>query len=324
MTSNVSGPNRSADIMSILVQKRTENRAPWKRAGFLVSLSVAVLLMVAGLLVYRPVWEQAEVVKLGRWGAILPIIAMAYGSLLLLGMAVVVSRMQTEREGTLRFRAETLDELVAYLTVCQEEERKQICSKLHDDIGSLITALKIELEGSDLAVRDPSRWESILEMLEKLLHEVRSLSVLLYPKMIGTLSFEQDVEELVQRLDSDQLQVSLHWNGKRHHLDKETRLCVLRIIQEAVINARRHAGGQSVRVVIKGRDGVMEGTIDDDGKGWNDDAEGMGLILMRERVRKLQGALWLASSPEGGARVGFSVPVQAGSVKACERASAEA
>ena len=84
-----------------------------------------------------------------------------------------------------------------------------------------------------------------------------------------------------------------------------------RVAQEALNNTLKHAAATTVTVRIAGGDGLAELTVEDNGRGFETDAEGgagMGLANMRERVATLQGSLSILSSPGSGTKVSVTVP----------------
>lgn len=280
----------------------------WSNIGYFSSVALAVILLIAGLCVYQPVIEGSDAndMHVKSWKAFLPFVAMAYGSLLLLVVAIIEGRVRAIRSRSLLLRNQTLDELVAYLTECQEQEREEISASLHDTIGNLVAAVKMETEALNLEGDEESR-ERVDRLLDQLLNEVRGISTLLYPRMIGTLGLEDALQQMVERLESSELNINLSLEGNLQDLDKETSLCVLRIVQESIINVGRHANAHEVDAFLKRQNDSLTGGIDDDGDGWGCESEGMGLTLMRERIRKLGGRLRLGGSPKGGARVNFTI-----------------
>ena len=281
------------------------------RVSYFTSVMVACVLLAAGLLVYRHARANDEMRVRGDWQDTLPMVAMAYGSLLLLAVAVIEVRVNHVRAGSLVMRTNTLDELIDHLTQCQEREREQLSVRLHDDLGGLVAALKLELEALDWTrVQDPAARSRTSRLIEHLFAEVRGLSAVLYPRMIGMVGLKGALDELVGRLRSGKLVVDLDAPAEIDDLDAARGLCVLRIVQECLVNANRHAKAGRAHVAIRFENRTLRGIVDDDGKGWEKDAEGMGLTLMRERVRKLGGRLALETSPQGGARVRFEVPMQ--------------
>ncbi len=281
-----------------------------RRVGYFSSVAVALALLIAGLFVYGRAQKDDDVQVRGDWKNVLPMVAMAYGSLLLLAVAIIEIRVRHVRVGSLSLRAQTLDELVSHLTQCQENEREELGIRLHDDVGALLTALKLETEALERRTdTTPADWRHINQLLDDLLVEVRGMSALLYPRMIGKVGLKGALRELAERLGGGNLEVNLNVSDGLDVLQGELSLCVLRIVQEAIVNAGRHARASHLWVTLAKAEGCVAGTIDDDGVGWPDEAGGMGLTLMQERTRKMNGSLAFETSPQGGARVRFSIPI---------------
>jgi signal transduction histidine kinase len=283
------------------------------RVGYFVSVALAGVFLLVGLCVYRYTQVHPERLMHGGWQDVLPTVAMAYGTLLLLAVAIIEIRVRHVRADSLVLRARTLDDLVAHLTECQEAERESLSVKLHDDLGGTLTALKLEIEAIERKDGNNAEdWRRVNRLTEDLFERVRGLSALLYPRMIGKVGLNGALEELASRFRSDRLDIVLSVSSAPSAPSAPTPdqgLCVLRVVQEAIVNASRHAEARRVWVSLEYENGRLIGAVDDDGMGWHGDGAGMGLTLMRERVRKLGGRLTLEDSARGGARVRFSIPV---------------
>jgi signal transduction histidine kinase len=294
--------NRLKEILS--KSEKKGKKKLWSYVS-LFSVSLALILLIAGSVIYYPMIANGMPLDSNRITTFLPIVAMAYGSLLLLVVAMIEGRMLLSRSGTLVLRNQTLDDLVEHLTKCQEEERERTSARLHDVVGNLVVALKMEIEDLCADSSDSEQYGRILDLLGKLMDEVRGISSLLYPRMIGTMGLRGAMEEMVDRLQSQSMKITLDMPESSVPLDKDESLCVLRVVQEAILNAIRHSNAGHIHCSILSEDGCLSGTIDDDGNGWEENAEGMGLTLMRERIRKVGGILCLEESPRRGARVRF-------------------
>ena len=96
-------------------------------------------------------------------------------------------------------------------------------------------------------------------------------------------------------------------------VDPEVAVQVLRVVQEAVTNVRRHAGGSAVRVIVEQDDGTLRVTVADDGRGFAvEPADGghdghFGLAFMRERMQEVGGSVDIVSLPGRGTSVSLSV-----------------
>lgn len=282
------------------------------RVSYLVSVCLASILLVAGLYVYErasklPGFHNPRV----GWHQILPTVAMAYGSLLLLAVAVIEVRVRHIKAGSLVVRTRTLDELVAHLTSCMDEERREWSVRLHDDVGGLLAALKMEIEVMPRAPAQQLAWQRVDGLLANLFAEVRSLSASLYPRMIGSVGLERALKELVERMNGSRMNVTLHIDGSIGDVEKEASLGVYRIVQEALVNAGRHADAVHVRVQLARTEHELIGSVEDDGRGWGASSHGMGLTLMGERARALNGSLEFGIADKGGARVTFQIPLRA-------------
>ncbi|HWG84011.1 MAG TPA: ATP-binding protein, partial [Deinococcales bacterium] len=93
-------------------------------------------------------------------------------------------------------------------------------------------------------------------------------------------------------------------------LEQSHEIALFRIIQEALTNVARHAHATKVKIEISGGDGVVEGSIRDDGRGFHPEFthETVGLVGMRERAEQLGGSLTVESSPGNGTTLRFTVP----------------
>lgn len=288
----------------------------FRRVGYFTSVMLACALLVAGLLVYGHGRLRGDFQERNHWQQALPMVAMAYGSLLLLAVAIVEIRVKHVRAGALVVRNQTLDDVVEYLASCQEQERAQLSGRLHDDVGGLLAALKLELESDEWGecLSKESRHRA-RRLLDQLFAEIRGMAALLYPRMIGLVGVKGALAELASRLNSKQIHLAMDVDPQVDQLDATAGLCVLRVVQEAIVNAGRHGRASRIQVKLAVAAGQLHGVVDDDGRGKQDTTEGMGLTLMRERLRRLGGELDLDASPHGGVRLRFVLPMTADSMK---------
>jgi signal transduction histidine kinase len=110
-----------------------------------------------------------------------------------------------------------------------------------------------------------------------------------------------------------QLEVEVHATDIPDDLPDDYKICIYRVVQEALNNAARHASAHHARVELKQGLRLIEVSISDDGSGF--DAErvrGMGLLGMEERVRRLKGTLVIESKPGQGTEIRVQLPTSAG------------
>jgi signal transduction histidine kinase len=217
-----------------------------------------------------------------------------------------------------RTRAEKAEQelrrLSNQLVRVQEEERKTISRELHDEVGQILTGLRMEL--GTLSHYHPDeefrqRLESVKKLAEEALRSVRNLALLVRPSMLDDLGLEPalhwQAKEFSRRCG---IPVSLNIEGKLDNLPESLRLCLYRAIQEAMTNCGKHAGASHVTVVVKQDEARVIASVHDDGKGFDAllKTHGLGLLGMTERVRALQGSMSVSSEPGSGTEIRLELP----------------
>ena len=198
----------------------------------------------------------------------------------------------------------------------QEEERKTISRELHDEVGQILTGLRMEL--GTLSHYEPDeefrlRLESVKRLAEEALRSVRNLALLVRPSMLDDLGLEPalhwQAKEFSRRCG---VPVSVNIEGNFDHLPEPLRLCLYRAIQEALTNCGKHADASRVTVIVKQDDARVLASIQDDGKGFDalHTNGGLGLLGMTERVRALQGRMSVASEPSRGTLISLELPAK--------------
>ncbi len=237
--------------------------------------------------------------------------------------AVSIARLTAleKRTRTLWRQAEQhrqeLQSLSQRLVRAQEEERKSISRELHDQIGQMLTALRMELGNLEIlresAGRDFS--EHLREcktLAEQTLRAVRDMAMGLRPSMLDDLGLAPAVEwqarEFARRTG---IPVHVQIDGRLAGLPEGPRICVYRVVQEALTNCARHAQARNIRVTVQGRGAVVSLTVEDDGKGFVVDqaaGQGLGLLGIEERVRELGGKVSIFSQLQKGTVLRAEIP----------------
>jgi len=226
---------------------------------------------------------------------------------------------RTEREWRRAEQAEQeLRRLSQQLVQTQEAERKSISRELHDEVGQMLTALRVEL-GNLERLRGASegefgrKLEETRRLSEEALRAVRDLAMGLRPSMLDDLGLAPAVEwqarEFSRRFG---VPVSVELDGRLENLPDLHRTCVYRVVQEALTNCARHARATEIRITIHGGRDSIAMTIQDNGLGF-DPAEasgrGLGLLGIQERVRELGGRVTVLSQPGRGTLLSAEVPL---------------
>jgi signal transduction histidine kinase len=212
-----------------------------------------------------------------------------------------------------------LRELSHQVVKVQEQERKTISRELHDEVGQMLTGLRMELGNLDgpHARQDPVFYQRLLQtkaLAERTLRTVRNLAMILRPSMLDDLGLSPAVhwqaKEFTRRTD---VPVDVSITGDVDTLTDELRTCLYRVVQEALTNAERHAHAKNIRVAIRRTSDRVAGIIEDDGVGFERSGlrhHGLGLRGIEERVRELSGRVEIISQPKGGTRIVIELPVR--------------
>lgn len=212
--------------------------------------------------------------------------------------------------------AETeLRRLSNQLVRVQEEERKLISRELHDEVGQILTGVRMELGTLSFLERDdgfPQRLESVKKLTEDALRSVRNLALLVRPAMLDDLGLQPALQWQAKEFSRRHgVLVSVSIQGELGGLPESHRLCVYRAVQEAMTNCGRHADAKRVSVNIKQENNRVYVSVRDDGKGFDSShtyTHGLGLLGMKERVRALEGSIAVTSAPGEGTLLALELP----------------
>lgn len=210
--------------------------------------------------------------------------------------------------------------LLEQLITAQEEERKRISRELHDGVGQALSSLMVGMKVI-AQLDDPAqirqRTEALRQMAAQTLEEVRLLSRQLRPSVLDDLGLEAALERYVgefQQLYPD-IQVDLHV-ALGHRLPPTHEIILYRILQEAMTNAARHSGCNTLSVLIQQRSDHVQAIVEDDGHGFDPvaaqrEGRSVGIHGMTERAELVGGTLEIESSPDGTA-IYVALPLPAG------------
>jgi signal transduction histidine kinase len=247
---------------------------------------------------------------------------------LLLGVVVALTAVirlrmlerRSEEERSIAQEAERqMRDLSQQLVAAQEEERKKLSRELHDHVGQVLTALRMELGRVERA-RTPD--DGLLRgavaeckhLVDDMVRTVRDLALGLRPSMLDDLglqpALEWHVRDVARRYG---MAVKLEVEGDLGDLPEQYRTCVYRVVQEALTNCVRHAKAARVGVRVSGGHDGLNVSIDDDGRGFDPKRPhgGLGLRGIEERVRELGGSMFVRTTAGGGTTLGIQLPLLA-------------
>ncbi len=211
----------------------------------------------------------------------------------------------------------SLRELLARREADLDHERRRIAREMHDELGQLLTALKLGIStlnmqfGADHPALE-TKVDSLLELTNQAIRSVRTVSTSLRPAALdmGTIPALQWLVDEFQQHSGVACQLKLP--DSLYEIDELRAMTLFRTVQEALTNATRHAEASRVEIDLnKQADGTYSLTIRDNGKGFDPTTattHHFGLIGMRERINSLGGTLVIDSTPGAGTCIRMCIP----------------
>jgi len=202
-----------------------------------------------------------------------------------------------------------LRELAAHLESVREEEKARIAREVHDELGQVLTVLKLETAMCELAFGGQvegldERLASMKKLIANLFQLVRDVATALRPPILDA-GIASAIEWQVRRFEArTQIPCLVEVPDNLPTLSDAKAIGLFRILQEALTNVMRHAGAHSVQVQLRVEAGELCLCVSDDGKGFEPGqrkaGQSFGLVGMQERIFMLGGQLQIDSQPGEG------------------------
>jgi len=228
-------------------------------------------------------------------------------------------RAQAELRAQVDSRTQEFAVLASHLQTAREDERSRLARALHDELGSLLTAAKLDVARikARVAGTEPEVLQRVVhlnEMLNSVILLTRRITEDLRPSSLVNLGLVPALEILSREFAAGanvRVDLDLHPVA----LSPQNELTVYRLVQEALNNAAKYAKARTVRISLTATSGQAAISVADDGIGFDTGAAkgaSFGLLGMRYRVEGEGGRLSVESRPGAGTRVGATLPLQAG------------
>ncbi|MBL7737684.1 MAG: hypothetical protein JNK14_00570 [Chitinophagaceae bacterium] len=243
------------------------------------------------------------------------------GLALMLGLLAYsyYKRFKLKKEKQLQAEIMRQQELATKAVIeAEEEERQRIARDLHDSIGQMMSAAKMNLSAFESETRFDNEeqrhaFEKIIRLVDDSCKEVRHVSHNMMPNALLKNSLASAIRDFIDKMDKKALQVHLYTEGLDERLDSNTETVFYRVIQECVNNVIKHAAASNLDIsVVRDKDGISA-TIEDNGKGFDtndkEKFEGIGLKNIFTRVEYLKGTAEFDSAPGRGTAVSIHVPL---------------
>jgi signal transduction histidine kinase len=232
--------------------------------------------------------------------------------------ALAPQQPASTQEGEQAARVAELTELLGHLTTCWDEERRQLARRLHDSLGSSMTALTMHLGLLSTHLHEQpqrDRAAQMKQLLNNIIETNRKMQLALWNDKLEFLGPKAAIAELV-----------IEW-GREHGIKARSSLpdddpeysrpqgvALLRCAEEGLRNVAAHARATAVEVILDDDGDQAMLTVRDNGTGPGPDQaislSCHGLRVLRERARLLGGSVTLGPGPEGGAQLVLILPKQ--------------
>lgn len=209
-------------------------------------------------------------------------------------------------------------ELAQQMIATREATLRHLSRELHDELGQVLTAMGSMLgrTGRHAPAGSPIRSElhEVQEIAQSTLEKVRELSQALHPSMLEEAGLETTIEWYLSTVERQLgLSVSYERTGPAMKIDGTIAIHVYRVLQEALTNVARHSGTRQAAVRLRSSARLLELEVEDHGRGIPaaPDAQGLGIVTMRERAELVGGSIEFSRPPAGGTLVRLRVPLGA-------------
>ncbi len=222
------------------------------------------------------------------------------------------------RKGS-RPAAAQLSRAIGLLIQAQEQEREQIAQKLHDEIGSSLSILGIDLLSagqpvSDSSTHRPLDFQDMYKKVQEIGSQISHISNQLRPPMLRYFGLAKAIESECREFSkSSKIPASCSCNSIPAKLAPAIELHYFRVLQEALRNSGEYSQAKTITVDLTATPTELILTVTDDGNGFNAEqpnaGAGLGLISMRERMRLIGGEAEVWSRPGQGTKVSCRAPL---------------
>jgi signal transduction histidine kinase len=260
--------------------------------------------------------QQFEISKRNYWLA-------GVSGLLIMGTSLGYSR---HKRNKLRQRAAVQaavlrqQELATKAIIqAEENERKRIATDLHDGVGQMMSAAKMNLsslKGELLFGNSETEkaFDNAISLVDDSCKEVRNTSHNIMPNALLKTGLTNAIREFVHKIDQRVMQVNLYSEGLNERMAADMETVLYRVVQECVNNVIKHSGANKLDItLIKDEEGISV-TVEDNGKGFNMTGtrklEGLGLKNIRTRIDYLKGEVEWSSAEGKGTAVTINIPTK--------------
>lgn len=255
--------------------------------------------------------------KLTQREGIIFIISVMFLLVMLVGY-LIYNRYKTRQKRRLQEEVIHQQDLATKAVLnAEENERKRIAEELHDGLGQMFSAVKLNLSAlsDQLSFADEhskKMYKKTLNLVDESCKEVRVISHQMAPNLLLKAGLTSAVRDFIGKIDARKLKVNLTTFGLQERLDHNIEIVLYRVMQEAVNNVIKHAGANKLDIQLTKDSEGINAMIEDNGQGFDiaqvEKFDGIGLKNIRSRVTFLKGTVDFSSSPGEGTLIAIFIP----------------
>jgi signal transduction histidine kinase len=222
----------------------------------------------------------------------------------------IISIVRQQRRTVRLYKESLLTEITTL-----ERERSRIASDLHDELGPLLSAVKLRVGSLDVAESDEEEVEKTEKQLDTLIKRMREISFDLMPTALTRKGFIAALNEFIEYCSKSSL-LRVHFQYIEIELTQAQAINLYRIVQEIIHNTIKHAEASELLIELKQEKSKIILITKDNGKGFDyeaksDEAKGLGLQNLLRRTEIIGGKMFFESAKGKGTSYTFEIPIAA-------------
>ena len=231
-----------------------------------------------------------------------------------LGLDLDVSEVKRLEAENLQMRLDQQKALLLGILNAQEEERRRIAESLHNGVGQLLFATKLNFDRVEALV-PKEVFQGANQLLDEAIQETRRVSHELVPASLDKVGLAKALQDLCQQYSKTRIRVHCEVVGLATRLESSLEVALYRICQELLTNVTKHAEATSADILLVEEDNELTLKVRDNGKGISSapgKPTGIGLRTIQDRVALLNGTFSLHTPDTGlGTQITIQIPVVA-------------
>lgn len=198
----------------------------------------------------------------------------------------------------------------------EENERQRLARELHDGVGQMLSAAKLNLTTiKDINLDDENTLNNSIEILDDSIKEIRNISHNMVPDVLLKFGLKKAIKDFIDKINQTKI-INIHFECigcKEDYLNDTSKLMLYRIIQESVNNTIKYAAATQLNVQLASDDSEITLIMEDNGNGFDVqkamEKDGIGLKNMQLRTDYLKGKMEINSSPNKGTTIFIEIPL---------------